>query len=230
LQVLVIAALIEALSSTDQLRDVAGLLLVMVLFFGLAPSLTTICGDFQLRAAQRLQADFTASLVREAPRCAPAEVGNSSLASQVERHSRAIGEGIACSCSQYTKAAMALLSSIGVIATVFTFSWIAGVLTLFALIPPLIYSQYLSRVWESQWEIVSPHYDRERYLRELIVRQRSATELSSLGTSERVAEMVASRWRAIDAVMAKALRPQTSARLSAASWRRSFLGARLSLS
>lgn len=209
LQVLVIAALIEALSSTDQLRDVAGLLLVMVLIVGFAPSLTTICGDFQHRAAQRLQADLNASLVREAARIAPAELVNSSIASQVERHSRAIGEGIAWSFSQYTKAVMAMLSSIVVIATVFTFSWIAGVLTLFALIPPLIYSRYLSRVWESQWEIVSPHYDRERYLRELIIRQRSATELSSLGTSERVAEMVASRWRAIDAVMAKALRPQT---------------------
>src|SRR5699024_12420358 len=36
-----------------------------------------------------------------------------------------------------------------------------------------------------------------------------ATELSSLGPSARVAEMVASRWRAIGAVMAKASRPQT---------------------
>lgn len=209
LQVLVIAALIEALGSTDRLRDIAGLLVVMVLIVGLAPSLTTICGDFQHRAAQRLQADLNASLVREAARIAPVELVNSSIASRVERHSRAIGEGIAWSFSQYTKAGTALLSSIGVIATVFTFSWIAGVLTLLALIPPLMYSRYLSRVWEKQWDRVSPHYDRERYLRELITRQRSATELASLGTSERVAEMVASRWRTIDAIMARALRPQT---------------------
>ncbi|WP_232820270.1 ABC transporter ATP-binding protein [Brachybacterium sp. YJGR34] len=209
LQVLVIAALIEALGSTDQLRDIAGLLLVMVLIVGFAPALTTICEDFQHRAAQRLQADLNASLVREAARVAPAELVNSSIASRVERHSRAIGEGIAWSFSQYTKAVMAMLSSIGVIATVFTFSWIAGALTLLALIPPLIYSRHLSRVWETQWDHVSPHYDRERYLRELIVRQRSATELSSLGTSERVAEMVAARWHTIDAIMARALRPQT---------------------
>src|SRR5699024_3511979 len=52
LQVLVIAALIEALSSTDQLRDVAGLLLVMVLIVGLAPSLPTICGGRVRRSVQ----------------------------------------------------------------------------------------------------------------------------------------------------------------------------------
>ncbi|HEX7350253.1 ABC transporter ATP-binding protein [Brachybacterium sp.] len=209
LQVLVIAALIDALGRADQIRDIAGLLLAMVLIVGLTPPLTTICGDFQQRAAQRLQASLNASLVREAARIAPAELVNSAIASRVERHSRAIGEGISWSFSQYSTAVMALLSSIGVIATVFTFSAIAGALTLLALIPPLVYSRYLSRVWETQWDLVSPHYDRERYLRELIIRQRSATELASLGTSERVAEMVASRWRTIDIIMARALRPQT---------------------
>lgn len=40
------------------------------------------------------------------------------------------------------------------------------------------------------------------------MRQRSATELAGLGTSERVGEMVAARWRVIDSIMAKAPRPE----------------------
>ncbi|WP_193104446.1 ABC transporter ATP-binding protein [Brachybacterium sp. FME24] len=208
LQVLLIAELILALGDTDRLRDLAGLLLAMILLVGLTPSVSSICGDFQHRAAQRLQAELNSSLVREASRIAPDELVNSSIAAQVERHSRAIGEGIAWSFSQYMTAVMALLSSVGVIVAVFSFSAVAGVLTLFSLIPPLVYSRYLSRVWERQWEEVSPHYDKERYLRELIVRQRSATELAGLGTSERVGEMVAARWRIVDSIMAKALRPQ----------------------
>ncbi|WP_193119327.1 ATP-binding cassette domain-containing protein [Brachybacterium tyrofermentans] len=43
----------------------------------------------------------------------------------------------------------------------------------------------------------------------MIVRQRSATELGSLGTSERVARSVRSEWTMIQAIMGKALRPQT---------------------
>lgn len=208
LQVLLIAELIAALGDAEHLRDVAGLLLAMILVVGLTPSASSMCGIFQHRAAQRLQADLNSALVREASRIAPDELVNSSVASQVERHSRAIGEGIAWSFKQFMEALMALLSSIGVIAAVFTFSPLAGVLTLIALIPPLIYSRYLSRVWESQWEQVSPHYDRERYLRELIVRQRSATELAGLGTSERIGEMVADRWRTVDSILARAMRPQ----------------------
>lgn len=213
LQVLLIAALISALGDTERLVDVAGLLLAMILVVGLSPSASSICGDLQHRAAQRLQAELNSSLVREASRIPPEELVNSAVASQVERHSRAIGEGIAWSFKQYMDALMALLSSLGVIAAVFAFSPLAGVLTLIALIPPLIYSRHLSRVWESQWETVSPHYDRERYLRELIVRQRSATELAGLGTSERVGQMVADRWRAIDSIMARAVRPQVTGSL-----------------
>lgn len=213
LQVLLIAALISALGDTERLVDVAGLLLAMILVVGLSPSASSICGDLQHRAAQRLQAELNSLLVREASRIPPEELVNSAVASQVERHSRAIGEGIAWSFKQYMDALMALLSSLGVIAAVFAFSPLAGVLTLIALIPPLIYSRHLSRVWESQWETVSPHYDRERYLRELIVRQRSATELAGLGTSERVGQMVADRWRAIDSIMARAVRPQITGSL-----------------
>ncbi|MGP5079136.1 ABC transporter ATP-binding protein [Brachybacterium alimentarium] len=213
LQVLLIAALISALGDTERLVDVAGLLLAMILVVGLSPSASSICGDLQHRAAQRLQAELNSSLVREASRIPPEELVNSAVASQVERHSRAIGEGIAWSFKQYMDALMALLSSLGVIAAVFAFSPLAGVLTLIALIPPLIYSRHLSRVWESQWETVSLHYDRERYLRELIVRQRSATELAGLGTSERVGQMVADRWRAIDSIMARAVRPQITGSL-----------------
>lgn len=208
LQVLLIAELIAALGDAEHLHDVAGLLLAMILVVGLTPSASSMCGILQHRAAQRLQADLNSSLVREASRIAPEELVNSSVASQVERHSRAIGEGIAWSFKQLMEALMALLSSCGVIAAVFTFSPLAGVLTLIALVPPLIYSRYLSRVWELQWEEVSPHYDRERYLRELIVRQRSATELAGLGTSERVGEMVADRWKTVDFIMARAVRPQ----------------------
>ncbi|GAA1307414.1 ABC transporter ATP-binding protein [Brachybacterium tyrofermentans] len=208
LQVLVIAELIAALGEAERLQDIAGALLAMILLVGLTPSISMICGDFQMRAAQRLQAELNASLVREAARISPEELVNSSISSQVERHSRAIGEGISWSFKQYMTAFMGLLSSIGVIAAVFSFSAIAGVLTLIALIPPLIYSRHLSGVWERQWAEVSPHYDRERYLRELIVRQRPATELAGLGTSERVGEMVAVRWRIVDSIMAKALRPE----------------------
>jgi ATP-binding cassette subfamily B protein len=209
LQVLVVAGFVNALGPQTRLVDVGGLLIALVALVGLTPAVTAICEDFQHRAAQRLQAELNADLAREASRIPPDELVGSSVAVRVERHSRAIGEGIAWSFSQYVRAVKGAVTSIAVIATVFTFSPLAGLLTLLALVPPVLYGRFISHAYERQWVEVSPHYDRERYLRELVVRQRPATELASLGTAERIGGMVADRWRTIDTIMARALRPQT---------------------
>jgi ATP-binding cassette subfamily B protein len=208
LQVLVLAALIDTLTTADGLADVSGLLIALAAMVGLTPALTTVCMNYQHRAAQRLQAELNSALVRTVARIPPAELIGSRISAQVEKHSRAIGEGIAWSVGNYYQALTGIVSAIGVVFTVFSFSILAGILTLIALVPPLLHSRYVASVYERQWEVVSPHYDQERYLRELLVRQRSATELASLSTAERVAELTAERWDRIDVIMARALRPQ----------------------
>lgn len=110
------------------------------------------------------------------------------------------------------QAARAILGSAGVVASVFTFSAMAGVLTLIALVPPILYSKNLAKVWERQWELVSPYYDRARYLREQLVRQRSATELASLGSARKLAAGIEKLWSQADEVNGRALKPQIAGR------------------
>src|SRR5690625_3494425 len=216
IQVLLIESVISSLGGPGTGVTLSILLMSLGLLAGLTPSLTALVDNFQKRASQKLQSRLNVLVVNEAARIQPSILANSGISAQVERHSRAIGEGVAWSVRNFISACTNLLSAIGVIAAVFSFSWIAGLCTILALLPPLIHSRRMSAVWEKEWEMVSGHYDKERYLRDLVVRQRTATELTSLGSSERVAELVAREWDQIQRIMGKALCPQTLGSLASA--------------
>ena len=216
IQVLLIESVISSLGSKSDGVTLGVLLMSLGLLAGLTPSLTALVDNFQKRASQKLQSRLNVLVVREASRIQPSVLANSGISTQVERHSRAIGEGVAWSVRNFISASTNLLSAVGVIAAVFSFSWVAGLCTILALLPPLIHSRKMSAVWEREWEMVSGHYDKERYLRDLVVRQRTATELTSLGSSERVAELVAREWENIQRIMGKALYPQTLGSLASA--------------
>jgi ATP-binding cassette subfamily B protein len=134
--------------------------------------------------------DMQSDLAAIVANMSPSQLSDATVAAEVEGHSRALIDAVA---NVYV-AAMAgvgwVVSGLGVIVTLALMSPIAAALVVLAAAPAIITGKYISRAIERMWHGLGAAYQRDRYLRDTMSRQRSITELASLGTTDRLAEMV----------------------------------------
>ncbi|WP_205857687.1 ABC transporter ATP-binding protein, partial [Phytoactinopolyspora endophytica] len=86
-----------------------------------------------------------------------------------------------------------IVSAVMVIATLATMSPTTAVLVLAASAPAIITGRYVSQAIARMWQVLGAIYQRDRYLRDTMSRQRSITELASLGTTHRLGRMVSAQ-------------------------------------
>lgn len=198
MQVLAIAALVTSLGGAKGLNDVMEPLLWVVLIVGLTGPVRVSCANIRAMAMTRLSAALQTRLARRIARMRPSELVKPATTTAIEKHNRTISEQVSYQFENLVAGVLEqTLAVVGVVITLFAFSKLAGLLVILALIPPVVSAKILGKVQISIWESMGKLFGRERYLRDLLVREKTATELSGLGTSERVAEMVDSKWREV---------------------------------
>lgn len=204
MQVLAIAALVKSLTGADGLDDVMAPLLWVVLIVGLSGPVRVSCANIRAMAMTRSAAALQTRLARRIARMHPSELVKPEITAAIEKHNRAISERVSYQFEVLVAGVLEQsLAVVGVVITLFTFSKLAGLLVILALIPPLVSAKILGKVQVDMWEGLGKLFGRERYLRDLLARERTATELSGLGTSERVADMVDAKWREVVVVRDK---------------------------
>jgi ATP-binding cassette, subfamily B, bacterial len=204
MQVLAIAALVNSLTGADGLDDVMVPLLWVVLIVGLSGPVRVSCANIRSMAMTRSGAALQTRLARRIARMHPSELVKPATTTAIEKHNRVISEQISWQFEVLVAGVLEqTLAVVGVVITLFAFSKLAGLLVILALIPPLVSAKILGKVQVGMWEGLGKLFGRERYLRDLLVREKTATELSGLGTSGRVADMVEGKWREAEVVRDK---------------------------
>lgn len=204
MQVLAIAALVNSLGGANGLDDVMVPLLWVVLIVGLSGPVRVSCANIRSMAMTRSAAALQTRLARRIARMHPSELVKPATTTAIEKHNRAISGQVSYQFEVLVAGVLEqTLAVVGVVITLFAFSKLAGVLVILALIPPLVSAKILGKVQIGMWEGLGKLFGRERYLRDLLVREKTATELSGLGTSERVADMVDAKWREVVVVRDK---------------------------
>lgn len=195
-QVLAIAALVNSLTGANGLGEVMVPLLWVVLIVGLSGPVRVSCANIRAMAMTRSGAALQTRLARRIARMHPSELVKPATTTAIEKHNRVISEQISWQFEVLVAGVLEqTLAVVGVVITLFAFSKLAGLLVILALVPPLVSAKILGKVQVGMWEGLGKLFGRERYLRDLLVREKTATELSGLGTSERVADMVDGKWR-----------------------------------
>ena len=202
MQVLAIAALVNSLKGAHSMGDVIVPLLWVVLIVGFTGPVRVACATIRLMAMTRAAAAMQTRLAHRVARMRPSELVKPATTTAIEKHNRAISEQVSYQFESLVAGVLEqTLAVVGVIIALFAFSKLAGLLVLLALVPTMVSAKILGGVQTRMWESLGTLFGRERYLRDLLVREKTATELSGLGTGERVADMVRRTW--IDVVAAR---------------------------
>lgn len=189
-QVLATAALIRGLGPGATMASLVLPLLAVVAVVGLTGPAHTIWAVVGERAMLRTCAAMQSRLAVDAARMPPSRLADARIAAEVEGHSRAIIDAVSHFYVDAVVGVESMLAAAGVVAALYSFSPLAAGLVVLAMLPALVAGRYVSRAHERMWSIIGRVYQRDRYLRETLSQQRSLTELASLGTTDRVAQMV----------------------------------------
>ncbi len=199
-QVTASAALIRRLrvgvDATELMLPVA----VVVAAVALAAPLAGACAALGERVMLQTELRLQSRLARTVAAIPPSQFVDPAVSAEVEGHTNAIVDVVSHVYTQAVAGLGAALSAVGVVITVAFMSPLAAILVMLAVVPVVVSGRYISAAVKRSMDVIWPLYQRDRYLRDTMVRQRSATELASLGTADRVAEMViAQQQKVVDA-------------------------------
>ncbi|WP_420114792.1 ATP-binding cassette domain-containing protein, partial [Pseudactinotalea sp.] len=195
LQVFVIAELVTALGAdSTTMRDILVPLLAVALIIGLNGPVRAAVEVLRQQADDVGAATTTAALTRRAARTSPRDLARPEVVAELERHAESIWQVVNAIPVLTFWAAQHVISTIGVIVAVAVFSPLAALLTAISLIPALLGGRWLAQRLEAFWDRVGKLFARERYLTNLLVRQRSAAELAVLGAGTGVARQAGDYW------------------------------------
>lgn len=196
-QVVAIATLIDRLRHGDRLGNLVWPLAVVMAVVGLSGPLLGIRTAVAERSMLNTEVDLQSRLAGIVANMAPSELSDASVAAEVEGHSRAIVDAVSYVYGDAMSGLGSLLSALGVVVTLAVMSPFAALLVVLAAVPAMAAGKYVSRAVARMWRVLGGIYQRDRYLRDLMSRQRSITELASLGTTSSLAEMVSDQQRRI---------------------------------
>lgn len=199
-QVSATAVLISRLRSGAALGELVGPVSVVVIAVALSTPLAALAAAIGERVMLRTELRLQSHLAMTISRMTPSQLADPEISADIEGHTNAIVDVVSHVYGSAVSGLGAILSAVGVVITVWFMSPWAAILVLAAAIPVALSGKYVSRAAERMMNLLGPLYQRDRYLRDTLVRQRSVTELASLGTTDRLAEMViAHQGRVIDA-------------------------------
>ncbi|WP_159096593.1 ABC transporter ATP-binding protein [Miniimonas sp. S16] len=195
LQVLALATLVERLDGEHTLRDVLAPLLVIVAIVGLANPVRAVATTLRVDADHTVIADLERELMLRAARTPPRDLARAETTARLQKQVEVAHASAQYLYGQLVGAIESVVATIAVVAALATFSRLAALLTVLALVPALIAGRLLAGVWRRYWDVVGPIFGRQRYLSNLLVRQRSAVELATLGAGDAVAARHGRLWR-----------------------------------
>ncbi|MFC7619618.1 ATP-binding cassette domain-containing protein [Microlunatus sp. GCM10028923] len=199
-QVAAIATLINRLREASGLGELAVPLLVVVVAVALATPLTAVASAVEERAMLSTELRLQSMLAEAVARLAPSRLADPAVAAEVEGHTHSVIDAVSHVYGRVVSGLGSAAAAVAVVITVASMSPVAALLVVLATVPVILAGRYVSRAAERMWALLGPAYQRDRYLRETMSRQRSITELASLGTSHRLAAMViAQQTRTIEA-------------------------------
>lgn len=193
--VLVTANLIERLDGVVTLRDVLGQLLMVVAILGLVGPVRGVANLLRDQSEDAGAAAMSGAVAQRAARTPPSELAKPEVTAQLERHSEAVWRGVNILPGNLVFAIQDVVSTGAVVLAIATLSPLAGVLTALALLPASIAGQLLARHVSTFLARIGKLFAREQYFKNLLVRQRSAVELATLGGGEWVAQRSVEHWR-----------------------------------
>lgn len=196
-QVAAVAALVTRLHQAAQLGDlvltVAVIVIAVALATPLAGTAAAVGERSMLHTEVRLQGELASAIVR----LRPSQVADPAVSAEIEGHTNAIVDDVSHVYVRAVAGAGSVAAALGVVATLAAMSPLAAVLVLLAAVPVVLSGRYVSRAVQQMMTTLGRIYQRDRYLRDTLVRQRSVTELASLGTTERLAELVVEHQRQV---------------------------------
>lgn len=207
-QVYLMAKLASAITDDNIQETLLPVGVATVALIGITPSLTSIVETMHERATERVRARLNSLNLEQVERLSVEDYVQGGASSIVEKNSHVIDEHAAYLLSNVTRSASSLGSSGILVVSVFVIDSRAGIFVILAMIPPLLSARYISGIWMKRWEVLAPELDRERYLREQVVRTRSGAELASLGTISRISRLISGCWSSIDRIYGSALKPR----------------------
>ena len=189
-QVAATAQLIIRLQSDAPAEALALPVLVVVAAVALATPLAGVAAAIgertMLFTEVRLQGELAGAMVR----LRPSQLADPAVSAEIEQHTNAIVDDVSHVYVRAVAGAGSVIAAIGVVVTLALMSPLAALLVVVAAVPVALSGKYVSRAVQRMMVLLGKIYQRDRYLRDTLVRQRSATELASLGTTDRLAAMV----------------------------------------
>lgn len=194
LQVLVVATLVERLDGDATLREVVGPLVAVAAIVALVGPVRGVMEILRQQADDIGAATTVSALARRAAHTPPRELARRDVLAELERHNETVWQVVQGIPMIAFWAVQHILSTAAVIVAIAVFSPLAALLTGVSLVPALLGGRWLGQRTEEFWDTVGAMFARERYLTGLLVRQRSAQELATLGAGPGVADEARTQW------------------------------------
>ncbi len=196
-QVVAIAALIDRLRDGERLAGLVLPLVVVIVVVGLSGPLQAIRAAVDERCMLASAIDLQCRLASVVARLSPSRLANAAVSARIEGHSHAIVDMVSHVYGDTVSGVGSILAAVGVVVTLSFMSPVAAVLVVLAAAPAILAGRYVSRAIGRMWPVLGAVYQRDRYLRETMSRQRSIAELASLGTTHVLADLVSEQQRRV---------------------------------
>ncbi|MBB5841443.1 ATP-binding cassette domain-containing protein [Kribbella italica] len=214
LQVVLIARLVDSVSTGDSGALTTGMIGVALCVAATEP-LAQAVRALGYQIVSRARADLHGDLAHAVAAMPPSMLRRPETVDRVQSVKDAISMQTGYLYLNVLLALQGIIGAIGVCLAVFTFNVLSGLLVLLAALPVYLASSYLNRVQDRMDAPLAALSRRAGYLETLITHQRSATELNSLGTGQRVAAWTAAQYHTVADFESRLLRPLLKAQILA---------------
>ena len=136
-------------------------------------------------------------LAAVASRLPPSVVMRNSVSAEIEGHTRAIIDAVARVYATFIQGLQSAVSAVLVIGTLATLSQLGALFVVLSVVPSIFAARYVSQVSSVMWSKIGKIYQRERYFRELLGRRGSLLEMSSLGSTQVVGDLLSKQQGAV---------------------------------
>ena len=196
-QVVATAELIRQLSQEAGLDGVAVPVAIVIVILGVTGPLRTVQSALGERIALSSGARMLTELAGVASRLPPSVIARNSVSAEIEGHTRAIIDAVAQVYVTFIQGLQSAVSALLVIGTLATLSPLGAVFVVLSVVPSMFAARYVSQVSSVMWGRIGNIYQRERYFRELLGRRGSLLEMSSLGSTQVVGDLLSKQQDAV---------------------------------
>lgn len=218
LQVIMVQALIKGFDDGAPV-ELAGPLIGVTAVVGLSYPLGQVGSCLAHRMSIRLRVGFQIELLDAVARIPPGGLSDPATSTTIEA-SRAAADEIDRLPGKAIEVASMLVSAIALCSSLITINLLTGLLVGAALLPTVFGFTIISRTEMRGWPILAGYQQRAGYATEQVIRERTGTELATLGAAGKVAGIAAARRHdalgVLDSMIAVAQRMELIAGLATA--------------